>query len=211
MRRDLAGVAPERMMREMGEALDRYTERVPLLLVLEDLHWSDSATVHLLDFIARRRRSARLMCLASFRITEIIAAEHPLKSLRHELRLHGLSQEIVLDPFSEADVGEFVKQRAPSLAANETFVRSLHERTDGVPLFLAAVIDEVMGRHADGQNQSNPVDGFALAAVPENLAAIIDHYIARLDSEQRLILSAAATCGMQSQRLTQAFAKRKQI
>ena len=197
LRRDLAGVAPERMMREMGEALDRYTERVPLLLVLEDLHWSDSATVHLLDFIARRRRSARLMCLASFRITEIIAAEHPLKSLRHELRLHGLSQEIVLDPFSEADVGEFVKQRAPSLAANETFVRSLHERTDGVPLFLAAVIDEVMGRHADGQNQSNPIDGFALAAVPENLAAIIDHYIARLDSEQRLILSAAATCGME--------------
>ena len=161
LRRDLAGVAPERMLREMGEALDRYTERRPLLLVLEDLHWSDSATVHLLDYIARRRRSARLMCLASFRITEVVAAEHPLKSLRHELRLHGLSQEIVLDPFSEADVGEFVKQRAPSLADNETFVRSLHERTDGVPLFLAAVLDEVMARHADDESQVHHTDGFA--------------------------------------------------
>ena len=197
LRRDLAGVAPERMVREMGEALDRYTERGPLLLVLEDLHWSDSATVHLLDFIARRRRSARLMCLASFRITEIIAAEHPLSSLRHELRLHGLSQEIVLDPFSEADVGEFVRQRAPSLADNETFVRSLHERTDGVPLFLAAVIDEVMARHADDESQFTTTDGVVLAAVPENLAAIIDHYVAKLDSEQRLMLSAAATCGME--------------
>jgi len=197
VRRDLAGVAPERMVREMGEALDRYTERGPLLLVLEDLHWSDSATIHLLDFIARRRRSARLMCLASFRITEIVAAEHPLKSLRHELRLHGLSQEITLDPFSEADVGEFVKQRAPSFADNEAFVRALHERTDGVPLFLAAVIDEVIVRHAHDESQSTTTDGFGLAAVPENIAAIIDHYIAKLDSEQRLMLSAAATCGME--------------
>ena len=197
LRRDLAGVAPERMVREMGEALDRYTERGPLLLVLEDLHWSDSATVHLLDFIARRRRSARLMCLASFRITEVVAAEHPLKSLRHELRLHGLSQEITLDPFSEADVGEFVKQRAPSLSDNETFVRALHERTDGVPLFLSAVIDEVTARDPTNDLSESIRAGFAIAAVPENLAAIIDHYIAKLDSEQRLMLSAAATCGME--------------
>jgi tetratricopeptide (TPR) repeat protein len=137
------------------------------------------------------------MCLASFRITEIIAAEHPLKSLRHELRLHGLSQEIVLDPFSEADVGQFVKQRAPSLADNETFVRSLHERTDGLPLFLAAVLDEVIARHSDDKSLSTTSEGFGLGAVPENLAAIIDHYIARLDSEPRLILSAAAACGME--------------
>jgi DNA-binding winged helix-turn-helix (wHTH) protein len=197
LRRDLAGVAPDRMVREMGEALDRYTERGPLLLVLEDLHWSDSATVHLLDFIARRRRSARLMCLASFRITEIIAAEHPLNSLRHELRLHGLSQEIVLDPFSEADVGEFVKQCAPSLSENETFVRALHQRTDGVPLFLSAVIDEVTARDPTNDPSESIGEGFAIAAVPANLAAIIDHYITKLDSEQRLMLSAAATCGME--------------
>jgi len=197
VRRDLAGVAPERMVREMGEALDRYTEHRPLLLVLEDLHWSDSATVHLLDFIARRRRSARLMCLASFRIAETIATEHPLRSLRHELRLHGLSREILLDPFSEADVGDFVKQRAPSLSDNGPFVRALHERTDGVPLFLAAVIDEVTSGDKKYDPSASIREEFAIAAVPENLAAIIDHYIAKLDSEQRLMLSAAATSGIE--------------
>jgi len=197
LRRDLAGVAPERMAREMGEALDRYSERRPLLLVLEDLHWSDTATVHLLDFIARRRRSARLMCLGSFRISEVVAAEHPVNSLRHELRVHRLSQEIMLDPFSEADVGEFVKQRAPALAENEVFVRSLHERTDGVPLFLSAVMEEVMSREST-EKDSESVDGaIALRAVPENLAAIIDHYIAKLESMQRHVLSAAATFGME--------------
>jgi len=44
LRRELAGVGPDRMLREMGEVLDRYTEQRPLLLVTEDLHWSDRAT-----------------------------------------------------------------------------------------------------------------------------------------------------------------------
>ena len=63
LRRELAGVSPHRMLREMGELLDRYTEGRPLLLVTEDLHWSDRSTIQLIDYIARRRGSARLMWL----------------------------------------------------------------------------------------------------------------------------------------------------
>ena len=44
LRRELAGVSADRMLREMGEFFDRYTEHRPLLLVTEDLHWSDQAT-----------------------------------------------------------------------------------------------------------------------------------------------------------------------
>ena len=64
---------PDRMLREMGELLDRYTEQRPLLLVTEDLHWSDRATIQLIDHVARRRGRARLMWLASFRLAEVVA------------------------------------------------------------------------------------------------------------------------------------------
>lgn len=64
LRRELAGVGPERMLREFGELLDRYTELRPLLLVTEDLHWSDRATVQLINYMARRRGPARLMWLS---------------------------------------------------------------------------------------------------------------------------------------------------
>ena len=113
------------MLREMGELLDRYTEARPLLLVTEDLHWSDRATVQLIDYIARRRGNARLMWLSSFRLAEVIALDHPLNPLRHELRLHGLCEEIVLDPFSESEVAEFVAQDRPSIGKDEAFVRAL--------------------------------------------------------------------------------------
>ena len=196
LRRELAGVGPDRMLREMGEVLDRYTEHRPLLLVTEDLHWSDRATIHLIDYIARRRGTARLMWLASFRLAEVVALDHPLNPLRHELRLHGLAEEIVLDPFSEKEVAEYVAQRWPSLAADEALVRALHGRTDGVPLFVSSVMTEVMLRTTPMDDAAGEPD-LAKLAVPENLAAIIDHYITKLGSEERALLSTAAVCGVE--------------
>lgn len=197
LRRELAGVSPDRMLREMGELLDRYTEGKPVLLVTEDLHWSDRATLHLIDFIARRRGSARLMWLSSFRLAEVIALDHPLNPLRHELRLHGLCEEIVLDPFSEREVADYVAQHLPSIGQDEAFVRALHARTDGMPLFVASVMSDVAGRGAQGDDDAAAAARLAQMAVPENLAAIIDHYIARLGADQRIVLEAAAVCGVE--------------
>ncbi len=197
LQRELAGVSPERMLREMGELLDRLTEQRPLLLVTEDLHWSDRATVQLLAYIARRRGSARLLWLASFRLAEVVAQEHPLTPIRHELRLHGLGEEIVLDPFSETEVAEVVAQRSPALAGDEAFVRALHERTDGIPLFVTSVLSDVTVGAEQGDEDAGVGARLAHLAVPESLAAIIEHYMTKLGGEQRELLAAAAVCGVE--------------
>ena len=192
--RELVGVHPERMLREMGEFLDRYTEHRPLLLVTEDLHWADRATTQLIDYVARRRGPARLMWLSSFRLTEVIALDHPLGALRNELRLNGLCEEIVLDSFTEREIAAYLAGRAPELAHDEDFVRALHDRTEGVPLFVASVAGDVASRIR--------TSGTATAAltnipVPHGLSALIDHYLGRLDAGRRALLSAAAVCGTQ--------------
>ena len=196
LRRELSGVGPERMLREMGELLDRYTGERPLLLVTEDLHWSDRSTLHLIDYIGRRRGGSRLMWLASFRLAEVVALDHPLNPLRHELRLHRLCEEIVLDPFSEREIADYVAAATPALAADVAFVRGLHERTDGVPLFVASVMADLSVHTASSGDAAVARALLADVAVPENLAAIIDHYIARLGSDERALLSTAAICGM---------------
>lgn len=198
LRRELAGVGPERMLREMGELLERCTAERALLLVTEDLHWSDRATVQLIDHVARRRGPARLMWLASFRVAEVVAMEHPLNPLRRELRLHRLCEELALDPFAESEVAAYLAQRSPALARDEGFVRALHERTDGVPLFLSSVVSELMEPDESGVGGERGAQArLASLAVPENLAAIIDHQIARLDAEQRRLLAVAAVCGVE--------------
>ena len=196
LRRELVGVGPDRMLREMGELLDRYTEQRSLLLITEDLHWSDRATIQLIDYIARRRSGARLMWLASFRLAEVVASEHPLNALRHELRLHGLCEEIVLDPFSESEIAAYLAGRSSSLGGNESFVRALHLRTDGVPLFVASVIEEVLARAAQSGTEAMAGDELARITIPENVTAIIDRYVLRLSPERRELLSAAAVCGI---------------
>jgi DNA-binding winged helix-turn-helix (wHTH) protein/tetratricopeptide (TPR) repeat protein len=196
LRRELAGVGPDRMLREMGELLDRYSERRTLLLVTEDLHWADGATIQLIDYLARRRSNARFMWLASFRLAEVVASEHPLNALRHELRLHGLCEEFVLDSFSEAEVGAFLARHSSSLGNNEDFVRALHERTDGVPLFVASVMEDVLARAEGSGKQAVDSEVLAQLALPESVTAIIDRYVLKLSSERRALLSAAAVCGM---------------
>src|SRR4029077_16081289 len=97
--------------------------------------------------------------------------------------------EIMLDPFSEREVAEYLAERSPSVARDEAFVRALHARTDGLPLFVASVVSEM-------SKGAGPVEVEKMA-VPENLAAIIEHYIARLGDGERILLSAAAVCGVE--------------
>ena len=194
LRRELAGAGQARMLREMGELLDRYTQDRPLLLVTEDLHWSDHATVQLIDYLARRRSQARLMWLGSFRVTELIAADHPLATVRHELRLHGLGTELVLDDFTVAEVGEYLAARVPSLEVEPALVRALHDRTDGLPLFVAGVIDDLVARPAA---QGDPHARLAAMAIPDTLSGVIDRYVEELTPEQRSLLETASVCGVQ--------------
>jgi len=103
----------------------------------------------------------------------------------------------VLDPFSESEVEQYVARQAPAMAADEAFVRALHERTDGVPLFVTHVLDELL-QSSDGRGKPlAPAERIARMGVPDNLAAIIDHYLDRLQDDERVVLSAAAVCGIE--------------
>ncbi len=199
LRRALAGVGQERMLRELGELLEQYTQQRPLLLVTEDLHWSDQATLGLINHIARRRGPARLMWLASFRLSEVMAADHPLKPLRHELKLHRLCDELVLDPFSEREVADYVEHRFPRSEFSEAFARALYARTDGLPLFVVNVVDDLVSQ---GVLQNGPPAALADVSiatlqVPESLAGIIEKQITRLTADECSVLEAASVCGVE--------------
>ena len=55
------------MLREMGEALEVLTADLPLVLILEDLHWSDYSTLDLISYLARQRQAAQLMLIGTYR------------------------------------------------------------------------------------------------------------------------------------------------
>ncbi len=197
LQREATGVTQDRMLRELGEFVDRLAGEQPLLLVLEDLHWSDHATVQLLGYLARRRGdSGALMLLGTFRPTELILQEHPLAGLRQELRPRRLCLEIDLEFLSEAELGDFLLERLGQTAP-EAFVRVLHAHTLGLPLFVNAVVEELL---ASGKLVRREV-GWAFPdpdalTVPRGIAGVIEGQIARLSPDQQRALGAASVCGV---------------
>ena len=74
-----------RMLRELAEVLDVLTAETPLVLFLEDLHWSDRSTVECLNYVAQRRVPARLLVLGTYRPVEAATQQHPLRHIVREL------------------------------------------------------------------------------------------------------------------------------
>ena len=88
VRRRAQGATRGRTLRELVEALEALTRERPLVLLLEDLHWSDSATIDLLAVLARRREASRLLVLGTYRPADVAATGHPLRWVQQELQLH---------------------------------------------------------------------------------------------------------------------------
>ncbi len=86
LQRKTAGATQQRMLREMAEALEALTVERPLILLLEDLHWSDYSTVELLATLARRGEAAQLFVIGTYRPVEVLTREHPLKEMKQPLR-----------------------------------------------------------------------------------------------------------------------------
>src|SRR5262249_44200844 len=76
VQRKTAGATRERMLRELAEAREALTVERPLVLWLEDLQWSDAATLEWLAFVARRRECARMLLLGTYRPVEMLNEGH---------------------------------------------------------------------------------------------------------------------------------------
>ncbi len=75
---EIQGITQQRMLREMTQAFEALSAEKPLVLLLEDLHWSDFSTLELIAAIARRSESARILIVGTYRPVEILTKDHPL-------------------------------------------------------------------------------------------------------------------------------------
>jgi DNA-binding winged helix-turn-helix (wHTH) protein len=191
--------APERMLREMGTFLEVVAARSAVVLVLEDLHWSDTATVDLLAFLAQRPDRARLFIIGTYRAAEASVHEHPVRELKQALRVRRRCTEIALDYLSAADVREYMAARFGERV--EGLAPAIHGRTDGNPLFVVALIDEMIRRgdlrEIDGHwSVTMPVDGIGLA-IPDDVLEMIALQLHSLRSDERAVLDAASVAGVE--------------
>jgi DNA-binding CsgD family transcriptional regulator/tetratricopeptide (TPR) repeat protein len=103
-----------------------------LVLLLDDLHWADEATLDALRFVGRRLDGTRALVIATYRDDEV-GRLHPLRAVVGELATSPAVRRVRLSPLSEAAVGELA--RGTTLDPLE-----LHHRTGGNPFYVTEVI-----------------------------------------------------------------------
>ena len=111
LQRTVTIASHERMQREIERALDAAGAERTIVLVFEDLHWCDAATVSLLWALASRRDPARLLIIATYRPVDAIAQQHPIIRVKHELTSKRQCVELALGGLDTAAVGAFLDRR----------------------------------------------------------------------------------------------------
>jgi DNA-binding winged helix-turn-helix (wHTH) protein/predicted ATPase len=195
LNRTVSGASRERMLREMGEALAALSEEQPLVLVLEDLHWSDYPTLDLISYVARQRQRAHLMLIGTYRTSELIVSGHPLKAVKQELLVKQLCEELPLQYLNQKCVAQYLEARFPANRFPVALASLIHQRTEGNPLFMVNAVDYLVREGSiDGCDLVTDIEKVEVG-VPDGIRQMIEKQIDHLDAEEQRILGAASAVG----------------
>jgi DNA-binding NarL/FixJ family response regulator len=175
-------------------ALATIASRSPAVILLDDLQWSDDATLELLGALADPLRELPILVVGAYRSDEVPRA-HPLRGLRHELRRARALRELALEPLDGEGTAALAAQvlgTAPSAA----LARTLHDRTQGVPFF----VEELAGALQSGARLTEGARGLELAGngeipVPETIRDAVLLRAAGLSDDARAAAEAASVAG----------------
>lgn len=171
----------------------------PLVLFLDDLHWADLASLHLIETLAGVIDPPRLLLIGSFRDHEL-GATHPLRTSLERLHNSTLPPiELALEPLSPDQVNQLI---ADTLRASPQQCRSLaeacSEKTQGNPFFLSQFLHSL---HQDGlicfREQRWQWDEQAIRSqeMTDNVIQLMVSKIQRLPPDTQAVLPLAACIG----------------
>src|SRR5215211_986653 len=155
------------------------SERTPVLLVVEDLHWADRATRELIGFLARALRSGRVTLAVSYRSDEL-HRRHPLRPLLAELVRLSTVERLELAPLTRAELTEHLEAVAGAPLPAEQ-VEGIYARSEGNPFYAEQLL-------AAGA-------GDARVELPATLAELLLARVQGLSEPAQRVLRVAAVAG----------------
>lgn len=179
---------------ERGAANTSLSNR-PLLLIIEDLHWSDETSLELLRYLARRLTMQPLMLLFTYRSDEV----HPLL----QQFLAGLSREqhpteLTLARFTSAEVDALLRAIfAQERPVHSEFLDALMKLTGGNPFFIEEVLKVLIANgdlfYHDGAWDRKPIEELQ---IPHSIQDAVQRRVTILSADARQTLTVAAVAGV---------------
>ncbi|WP_059009900.1 ATP-binding protein [Streptomyces specialis] len=165
-------------------ALVTVSHHRPVVVVLDDLHWADTASLRLLEFAAQHTWFERLLLVGTYRDAEVEPADHPLRPLM--MPLVARATTLTLTGLTADEVGALMA-RTVGRAPDPDLLAEVHRRTGGNPFFV-----EQTARlwHSGG----------AVTAIPPGVGDAVRRRLGLLPERVVWLLTGAAVLGREFHR-----------
>jgi predicted ATPase len=192
-------ISPEHERDRLFEAVSQFITNIskdaPLLVILDDLQWTDPSSLLLLHYLARGVYKEPLLLLGTYRDTDI-DQRHPLPPVLTELNRERILQSIPLKRMSLEEVTEMIKQILEQDEVPKEFCELVYDRTKGNPFFVEEVIkslkeEEVIYR--DGNKWK--IKEVSKIEFPATVRDVVKVRVSRLDDECQNVLTMASFIG----------------
>ncbi|HEX2914505.1 MAG TPA: AAA family ATPase [Chloroflexia bacterium] len=190
---------PEEEKRKLFAAVDYFltwqAARQPVLVVLEDLHWSDDLSLELLLYLARRNRDKPLMLIATFRNDEL---PQSMRRWLAELDREHIAEEFFLTPLSRQEVASMLQNILGEDQPNGVnLLDSLYALAEGNPFFVEELLKTLLtgGQSAfTTKSRDNPPQ-VTRTEIPRSIFEAVYLRVSGLSPQARRLLTLAAVAG----------------
>jgi predicted ATPase len=192
-------ISPEMEQNRLFEAFSQFVSNIskeaPLLVVLDDLQWTDSTSLLLLHYLARGAYRGPLLLLGAYRSADI-DSKHSLTAVLTELNRERLLQSVSLKRMSLNDISEMIKQMLEQDDIPAEFCRMVYEKTRGNPFFAEEVIKSLKEEEIIHREKNRwSIREVSRIEFPETVKSVVKARIDRLDEECQNVLTLASFIG----------------
>ncbi|MCI0830576.1 MAG: AAA family ATPase [Chloroflexi bacterium] len=177
-----------RLFDSMSTFLKNLAQDQLLLFIVEDLHWADSSSLLMLEFLVREITASPVLVVGTYRDVEITGS-HPLSQTLGNLVRERHYRRVQLGGLTQQEVGEFVEAKSGAVLPDDA-LETIHRRTNGNPLF----VNEVVGLIDPKQMTENRA---WTDIIPEGIRDAIGSRLRRLSESCNSVLGTASVIGME--------------
>ena len=194
----IAALPPEqervRLFEQVAQALTEWSKRFPIVLHLDDLHWTDVSTLELLRYVARVAREVRILLVGTYRDVEV-SAGHPLPTILGDMNRERLYQRILLRRLDEDAVTSMIAA-AFDEETGRALLHPVYQETEGNPFFIEEVLKDLVEIGTIYKTNG----GWAHKAhvgvrIPESVREAVGRRLSRLSDRCRHTLTSASVIG----------------
>jgi tetratricopeptide (TPR) repeat protein/DNA-binding MarR family transcriptional regulator len=179
-----------RIFETFSKVLLRIADEKPVVLFIDDLHWADMGSVHLLHYLARKIKEKPVMIISAYRPEELTSVDgkiHPFKVTLSRLKSENIAEEIVLKRLNPSESRRMVELYLEIDEIPEAFANLIHGETEGNPFF----IEEILSTIEEGQLDQLP----SKIDIPKSIKETIVRRIGMLERNARVVLDVASVIG----------------